>query len=101
MGALLSETSSSVPPAINARLSYSHAILRRKSMAASPLHLTIVCGFVSSVSRSLHLPDLQQSLLKALQLTNPLALSHWRETLQVSTPGMWKGVQRPKQHEEA
>lgn len=68
-------------------------------MAAPSLHLPVVGGVVPSVSRSLHLSNVQQSVLEALQLTNPLPLAHGREALQVPAPGMWEGVQRPKQHE--
>ncbi|KAK0109865.1 hypothetical protein ONS95_002536 [Cadophora gregata] len=85
-----------IPPTINACLSHPYPILWRKSMAASPLHLPIIRGLVSSIPRSLHLPDLQQGLLQTLQLTNPLALSYWGKAIQVPTPRMREGVQRQK-----
>jgi hypothetical protein len=68
-------------------------------MATSPLHLAILSSIIPSIPRSLHLPNLQQGLLSSIKFANPLPLSHWRETLQVSPPRMRQGLQRPQQYE--
>jgi hypothetical protein len=70
-------------------------------MATSSLHLSIFGGVVSPISRSLHLPNMQQGIFKTVQPTNPLSLAYWREAIQMSASGMRKSVQRAQQHEEA
>lgn len=70
-------------------------------MATSPLHLAIVGCIIPSISRPLHLPDLQQGFLKTFKPPNPLSLAYRREALQMPAPRMRQGIQRSKQHEEA
>lgn len=53
-----------------------HAFSRAQPMATPPLHLAPVSGFIPSVSRPLHLPDLQQSVLPPQLITNPQPLAH-------------------------
>lgn len=68
-------------------------------MATPPLHLAFIRRFISPITRSLHLPDLQQSFLSPIKSSYPLALAHWRETIQMPPPRLRQSLQCPKQHE--
>lgn len=70
-------------------------------MGAPPLHRSFVPLDLPSNAGALHLPDLQQGLLKAFKSQDPQPLTHWREAVQVPTQRLRQGLQRPKQHETA
>jgi hypothetical protein len=53
-----------IPTTFNAGLSYADTIIWRKPMATSSLHLTIFCSLFPPISRSVYLPNLQQSILE-------------------------------------
>ena len=92
-------TNIAIPTSFDASLCDSYSLIGRQPMATPPLHLPIFSGVLPPISGSLHLPNMQQSLLKAVQPTNPLSLAYGREAIQVSPSRLRQSVQRTQQHE--
>jgi hypothetical protein len=65
---------------------------RYKSLATSPLHLTIIPSQLSSITRPLHLPNMQQSIFTAQQPSYPQSQPHRREALQVPSSRLQQSI---------
>ncbi len=92
-------TNIAIPSSFDASLCDSYSFIGRQPMATPPLHLPIFSGVIPPISGSLHLPNMQQSLLKTIQPTNPLSLAYGREAIQVSPSRLRQSIQRTQQHE--
>lgn len=68
-------------------------------MATSPLHFSVLCCVIPTISGSVHLPNLQQGIFKTFKSAYSLPLTYRREAIQMPTSGMREGLQRPQQHE--
>lgn len=70
-----------VPSIVDASISHVNTFLGSKPMATPPLHLTIFSCIISSITRSLHLPDMQQGIFSTFKSKNSLSFTHWREAI--------------------
>ena len=81
-----------IPSTFDASLCNTHTIIWRQPMATSPLHFSIIRSLISSITRPLHLPNMQQSILKTIESQNPLSFAHGREAIQVPSSRLRKSI---------
>jgi hypothetical protein len=64
-----------------------------ESLAAPPLHFTVIRCCISSNPRSVRLHNVQQGILETIESENPLPQPHRREAIQVPLPSLRKAFQ--------